>query len=255
MKRNKSLILAALLAVCAGSGISGTKGEAEGYATLIDSVSIGFRQSKWNLDRAVGDNGAALDSIDSRLTKVYGDSIFRLRRVSVYGGASPEGSVSFNRFLSEQRAHTLFSWFEKYGQLSAPDMEFTFLGRDWEGVLRIAENDQSVPYRDETLQLLRDIVRQKREAKGEEPAGSLERLKRLRGGSPYRYLYRNIFPDVRASRLVVEYDRLPAPAKNVTAAPAVILRDTVIVERLVELRDTIYVDTCHKTIRQQRKNK
>lgn len=44
----------------------------------------------------MGDNAAQLDSIDRRLTSVFGDSLYTLRHVSIIGGASPEGSVAFN---------------------------------------------------------------------------------------------------------------------------------------------------------------
>lgn len=173
-----------------------------------DSVLINFRQSKWNLDLNFGTNAAALDSIGHTLTTLLDDSVFCLRHVSVYGGASPEGSVDFNRFLSQQRAETLFGWLDKYGRLSDSDKTFTFLGRDWEGVLRLAEKDPSLPYGDETLALLRAIVSEKRASGGQEPMSSLRRMKQLRGGVPYRYLYSNIFPAVRSSKLVIDYDRI-----------------------------------------------
>lgn len=176
-----------------------------------DSVSIEFRQSKWDLDRNFGRNAVVLDSVTSRLTNVFNDSVFLLRHVSIYGGASPEGSVEFNKFLSDKRAAALFGWFDRYNQLSDLDKTYTFYGRDWAGVLRLAEKDDRLPYRDETLELLRTIVDEKNALGGEEPAGSLERMKKLRKGVPYQYLYKNIFPGVRASKLVIDYDRILAP--------------------------------------------
>lgn len=214
-----------------------------------DSVLINFRQSKWNLDLNIGNNVAQLDSIDRRLSTVLNDSIYRLRHVSIYGGASPEGSVAFNKFLSEHRAETLFSWFDKYNQLSDLNKTFTFFGRDWEGVLRLAREDDKLPYRDETLQLLGTIVGEKRAAGGKEPKGSLERMKLLRGGVPYRYLYRNIFPTVRASKVVIDYDMvsvIPKVEDEKPTATVAAIHDTIYVERIVEVHDTIYVDTCHK---------
>lgn len=178
--------------------------------SYTDSVTINFRQSKWNLDLNIGDNRNTLDSIDHRLSEMKNDSIYLLRHVSVVGGASPEGPLSFNEFLSRERAATLFDWFGKYNLFNDIDTSFTFLGRDWEGVLRLAEQDMDIPYRDETLSLLNNIVNEKREL-GSEPPRSLERLKSLRGGAPYRYLYRNLFPRVRASKVILDYDRILSP--------------------------------------------
>lgn len=210
------------------------------YVSCTDSVLINFRQSKWNLDTTVGDNAAALDSIDRRLTEVLNDSLYRLRHVSVFGGASPEGTVDFNKFLSEHRAETLFNWFDRYNQLGDLDKTFTFYGRDWEGVLRLAEKDAKLPCREETLKLLQTIVAEKRSLGGSDPKRSLERLKQLRGGAPYLYLYRNIFPTVRAAKVVIDYDRILAPV----VTGSVVETDTVYVDRVVHLTDTIYFNSC-----------
>lgn len=215
------------------------------YISHTDSVLINFRQSKWNLDLNMGNNAAALDSIDSRLTTVLNDSVYRLRHVSVFGGASPEGTVAFNKFLSEHRAETLFNWFDKYNQLSDLDKTFTFYGRDWEGVLWLAEKDENIPYRDETLKLLNTLVAEKRALGGEDPKRSLERMKQLRGGIPYQYLYRNIFPTVRASKVVIDYDRILAPKIQQRRTDSIaMIPDTIYVDRVVHLTDTIYFNSC-----------
>lgn len=174
------------------------------------SFTVNFRLSKWDIDRSVGNNAAILDSIDRLFTTIRNDSIYRLRRISFTGGTSPDGSLKFNRFLSEQRARSLFNYLDRYGNLNNEEKAFLFLGRDWEGVLRLAESDEAVPYREETMDLLRSIAAEKRQT-GMEPARSLERLKRLHNGEPYLYLCRNIFPAVRASRLVIGYDRVMSP--------------------------------------------
>ena len=210
------------------------------FVSHTDSVLINFRQSKWNLDLNVGDNAASLDSIDRRLNTVLNDSVYRLRHVSVYGGASPEGTVAFNKYLSEHRAASLFEWFDKYNQLSDLDKTFVFYGRDWEGVLRLAEVDVNLPYREETLALLRTIVDEKRRLGGEEPSRSLERIKNLRGGVPYRYLYRNFFPAVRASKVVIDYDKILSP----DVEPLTVITDTVYIDKIVHLTDTIYFNSC-----------
>lgn len=88
--------------------------------------------------------------------------------------------------------------------------------------------DPNIPYRDETIALLRKIVTEKQET-GKEPANSLLRLKQLRGGVPYLYLYRNIFPTVRASKIIIEYDRQIAPVVEIP----------VIEENVVSVTDSI----------------
>jgi len=191
---------------------SGTAVVAQVPRYIPDSAAfiVNFRQSKYDLDRSFGNNATVLDSIDRLLSTIRNDSILRLRRVSFTGSASPEGSLAFNRFLSERRAHSLFDHLNQYNPLNDEEKTFLFLGRDWEGVSRLAENDGALPYREETMALLRSVVAEKRQT-GIEPAQSHERLKQLHGGEPYLYLYRHIFPVVRTSQLVIDYDHILWP--------------------------------------------
>lgn len=210
-----------------------------------DTIGVVFSQSKWNLDLTLGDNASQLRDVDKRLSTVINDSVFRLLHVEIIGGASPEGPLEFNKFLSEHRAATLFEWFDKYKVLNDLDKNFIFLGRDWDGVLIKAKKDTQLPYRDETLSLLESIAGEKKRTGGE-PKGSLEKIKQLRGGIPYRHLYDKIFPDVRASKIIIRYERVPSPEIREKKTDVIARRDTVFVERLVEIRDTLYVDTCKK---------
>lgn len=183
----------------------------EARVAYSDSVEIRFRQSKWNLDPTLDGNGQALDSIHRRLTYIQGDSIYRISQVSVTGAASPEGSEVFNKFLSEKRAETLFNHLKDYVKLSNAERRYEYRGRDWHRLLDLAEKDPDLPYREEVLSLIRTIAEEKGFT-GKEPDNSLGRLKQLRGGLPYSYLYRNIFPAVRASRLVFDYSARLSPA-------------------------------------------
>lgn len=85
--------------------------------TMVDSVEIHFRQSRINLVPELYGNRQALDRIADSLRFSYSDSLrWQLSRVHVMGAASPEGSVKFNQWLSEQRAATLFNYLkEKHG--------------------------------------------------------------------------------------------------------------------------------------------
>lgn len=199
-----SLILLAIAAVPAQSQERRT-------VNLIDSVSITFHQGKSDIDRSLGNNGAVLDGIHDRLTTVRNDSTYSLKHVTVFGGGSPDGSVEKNDSLSELRAKTLFGWFDQYHQLNDVDKEFILLGRDWAGTLRVAELDPNLPYKKETIALLKKIVAEKEALNGVEPARSLDRLKNLRNGVPYLYMYNNLFPAVRESKLIVNYSKILAP--------------------------------------------
>lgn len=176
------------------------------YAAVeVDSIEIGFKQSHIDFDRSIDRNG---ERIDSLISIMRADSIARvnrrLRSIEVVGAASPEGSVRFNQYLSEQRAATLFNIFRDRGLIGDSAVSFTYLGRDWGGLRKMVEADGNVPSRDKVLGLLTDIT--DRPGAVSHP---LNRLKSIGDFQSYLYLYNNIFPALRRSTLVITYDERP----------------------------------------------
>lgn len=178
--------------------------------TIRDSVLINFRQSKIALDTAYMQNSKSFRHVSEAL-KHYNnpDSDYILREVTVFGAASPEGSVKFNEWLSRERAEKIYRYMGS--RMSIPDSitTFKFLGRDWEGLRRMVEADPKVPYRDDVLSTLDDIIIDY-EAGEKESDGNLAKLKRLHKGVPYLYMYYHLFPTLRSSKLVLTFDR-PVP--------------------------------------------
>ena len=193
-----------------------------------DTVRIHFRQGDARLDLSFGDNRAALEGIVQRLWEKRGDPALRLERLVYVGGASPEGSVAINRRLSEERARALFGYLARYVSLPDSMTASEFVGRDWEGLLRLAEQDERVPFRAEALALLQEICREK----GDDSLDPLGRLQRLRGGEPYRYMYRELFPALRRSQVEFRY----------RAVEPLVVHDTLWLRDTVWLHDTVYVE-------------
>ena len=197
-------------------------------AEVSDSAAIHFRQSHWRLDTAYDNNGAALDSLTRFIDRYSNpDSAFTLSRVRVVGAASPEGSVAINERLSRQRAESIFDYFSSRKAIPADATEFYFAGRDWRGLRRLVESDRKVPRRAEVMTILDDIL----SAGADDAAASdrgLARLRSLDGGAPYRYMYIHLFPQLRASRLYVEYVGRTDNQIAVDTAVTLVPEDTVI---------------------------
>lgn len=202
--------LVLLLGVC-GSSLAGE---------LKDSVLIHFRQSKVDLDTAYMSNKRALDHAAQTISRLnQPDSNFVLLDVKVIGGASPEGSVRFNEWLSKERARRIFDYMDARMMLPDSLASRTLLGRDWEGLRAMVEADAAVPDREEVLATLDGIIEKYR--RGEREAdGNLQRLKAIDGGRPYLYLYRHIFPSLRESRIVLTFGQ-PHPVIPMSAAPGI----------------------------------
>jgi hypothetical protein len=106
--------------------------------------------------------------------------------------------MAVNKRLSEKRAESLFNYLSQYATFPDSLRQFSFLGRDWEGLYRLADMDFNLPYRDETLALLRKIASHPKEE-------SVRKLQRFQGGKVYAYLYKHHFPALRASTLYIWY--------------------------------------------------
>lgn len=172
---------------------------------LHDSVKIHFRKGRTELDMNQGENARLLHDIQHKLQLSQDDSIYyRLQKVLVVGSASPEGSVAVNKRLSEKRAESLFNYLSQYATFPDSLRQFSFLGRDWEGLYRLAEMDSNLPYRDETLTLLREIVSHPKEE-------SVRQLRTFKKGKVYTYLYKHHFPALRASTMYLWYSEVKLP--------------------------------------------
>ena len=165
-----------------------------------DSVKIYFHQGKDRLDSTFMENKKTLEWIDCTVLRMY--------KIEVIGGASPEGSVPINKRLSEKRAKVLFDYLSRYGQLPDSIKTVHFIGRDWLGLLQLVKADGQVPYQQEAIDLLEQIVRD-----GGYDVNSksdpVRRLMNLRKGKPYRYMYKNLFPILRATRLNIWFKETP----------------------------------------------
>ena len=180
-----------------------------------DSVKIYFHKGRTEIDLSLRDNRRSLEKISRRILEYRPDTAFSICKIMVVGAASPEGSIELNRRLSELRAKRLFDHVCGYSPLPDTLKTSVFVGRDWRGLLRLVENDPGMPGKSETVELLQGIVSEVEASVNGE--NKINELKRLRYGIPYRYMYRNLFPDLRASCLYIWYEskRKSFPAMQV----------------------------------------
>lgn len=209
--------------------------EASAQQTEVsDSAVIHFPQSHSGVSLSMSGNRDELNRISNFINRYsMPESGYMLRSVRVIGGASPEGSVSINERLSRGRAEGIFDYL--FNGETVPDSvaSFVFIGRDWRGLHKLVTGDKNVPYRTDVLALIEDILSDGT-ASPEASDRGLARLRLMHHGVPYRYLYARHFPELRASKLLVEYVPVPVVNEPVDTVP--------IVER-IEFVDSLEVDT------------
>lgn len=177
---------------------------------ICDSVKIYFPVARHYLDLRIPANERALSDIVDRLHARQNDSVLRLRKVLVIGAASPEGGIEYNKELSRHRAETLFRFIKMHSTVPDSLLKFRFLGRDWPGLVTLVERDPKVPFHSETLDLLNRMVREA-DLGMQTNGDQVTQVKQFKRGIPYGYMYRNLFPELRQSNVLLWYERVPAP--------------------------------------------
>lgn len=168
------------------------------------SVKVYFRQGAVTIDESYMDNAATLREFAKEVEAYSSDSTMSFRRIHVMSSVSPEGGVAVNERIAKQRAEAIATWVSKrIGKNVGYDVES--MGIDWPLLVElIQEAGNKVPYCDEVLDLLCNS--------GEELSiGGIRedvrytKLTKLRGGEPYRWIYKNLFPKLRYATARCEF--------------------------------------------------
>ena len=176
---------------------------------MTDSTKVHFLSGSSDIDLGLDGNGENLDEMLRKIQKISDkDSTYSILSFRVKGYASPDGSETINRQISEKRAHALFDYFAE--RITLPDSltEFDYLGRNWKGLCDMVKDDHSVPRRNEVLDILKDAA-SGADLTTAESDRVLTRLKMLDGGEPYSYIYYYLFPSLRCSHIYVDYQKRP----------------------------------------------
>lgn len=194
---------------------------------VSDSATLHFPQSRSGVSLSLPGNLDELDRITDFIHRHNApDSGYVVRRVSVVGGASPEGSVAINEKLSRRRAAGIFDYISRREELPDSVTSFVFLGRDWRGLRELVAADVKVPYRNEVLPLLDEIIVEAATSDAASDRGLL-RLRSMHRGEPYRYMFARQFPALRASKLLVEYEAKALPAEPADTLPVIVPADSI----------------------------
>ena len=162
-------------------------------------ANLDFAVGRTALNPDFGRNASELRKIVAAFEDVKGDKDATLRGVSLYGYASPEGSAALNKRLSEGRAHALKRYLQSKYNYPESFYKIHFGGEDWDGLVKLL-GQSDMPYRDEVLEIIDAYaVEQNREAK----------LMAFKGGVPYKYMLREMFPKLRRVVFQADYEVRP----------------------------------------------
>ena len=164
--------------------------------SVTSEAFLDFAVGRTDLRPDFGNNASELEKILAAFASVGDDGDVTLTGVSLCGYASPEGSIARNRQLSEGRAVALKKYLMTKFDYPASFYTARFGGEDWEGLVALVE-DSDMQYKQEVLELIANVpVERNREA----------RLMALKGGEPYRWMLKELFPKLRRVTFRADYN-------------------------------------------------
>lgn len=168
------------------------KSRAEQGESFLD-----FAVGKTNINPEFGRNATELEKIRRMIDLVQGDKDVTINRISITGYASPEGSLAMNERLSEGRAKALRDYLQsRYPSIPGSLYSVYFGGENWDDLVKVLRTSD-MPDRQAVLDIIdRYSITQGREAK----------LMALKGGTPWRYMLREMFPALRKVTVMVDYN-------------------------------------------------
>ena len=165
-----------------------------------DGVTVYFHQAKHNIDRDYRRNNESLINILSVVRELEESGDSEVERIVIAGFASPEGTYNFNLGLSERRAEAVRKFIYDNSFLRTDKLSIYVGGEDWEGLrAMVAASDMYEKY------AVLNIIDSAPLWDSWEGRGREGELMRLYDGQPYRYMYKNFFPELRNAAYITVY--------------------------------------------------
>jgi hypothetical protein len=167
-------------------------------AQVREEMRIHFRASKTYIDKSYMNNDSALQQIVEWAEKRQRDSMVDVVSVAFYGACSPEGSVSFNHYLSSTRLSRL----ENYVRQRVNIPEDIIVRNDhyiaWEELEKMVE-ESNIENKDEILAILRS----ENTSTGVQLDSRIRALKNMDNGKTWNMLLNRYFAHMRNAYMVI----------------------------------------------------
>lgn len=150
---------------------------------------LDFEVNKVDIRPEYMNNPQELAKLRAMIDELKADADIQVKSLDIIGYASPEGSLANNKRLSEGRALALRDYLA--GLYDFPRFQYNILfgGENWAGLVKTLQHT-NIDYRKELLNMITN-----------NPYDQTLKLKlrEFRGGIPYQYLLRSVYPKLRVA--------------------------------------------------------
>lgn len=171
--------------------------------TPADSVKVYFRAGYSRFDPSFDNNRKAMESFINIVKEKH--EADEIDSIVVRGYSSPEGVSVSNERLSLLRCRNIADLIVKDADINPQLIRMVPEGVAWKELRRIVADDPEVPSREKILYILDNVPLWIRNAKGAITDGRKKRLMELDRGETFRWLYANVFPQLRNAVAIALY--------------------------------------------------
>lgn len=166
-----------------------------------DALEIIFKVSKIEIDSTLFDNKVTFERILTAVDKIKSDPHYKIDKIEVSGYASPEGSVSFNKWLGENRAKAMINYIIEHRpqyNLTMDDFKIINGKENWGGLRKLVA-DSDLKYKDKVIEIIDNETLSDEKKKKE--------IENIDKGATWKQMLKELYPRLRSSRyLAVYYD-------------------------------------------------
>lgn len=156
------------------------------------SSEVIFRQGVSDVSNMIANNTSKL----KELAEIVSDSSFSIKKIRIIAMCSPEGTYYFNEALANARAQALRKYLCSNYQLCNDSLyQLQVIPEDWDSLAKLV-SESSFPNKEEVLEIIQTV-----------PvfSGREKKIMELHNGTPYRYMYRYLFPLLRRAEVQIDY--------------------------------------------------
>lgn len=157
---------------------------------------VDFKVNSTDILPDYGDNPDELAKIRESIDAIRDNDDTKIRSLSITGYASPEGSYSNNERLARGRTMAVADYVDSFYKFPEGTVQTGWVAEDWDGVRRFLQVNPSFDDRDALLSIV------------DSEASPDDKDLRIKSLYPvaYRYLLENVYPPLRHTDYIVEYE-------------------------------------------------
>jgi hypothetical protein len=159
------------------------------------TARVGFLVDCITINPALFDNANELAAIEKAIRTVTDNPDATLLRIHLTGFASPEYRYEHNYRLARNRTLALKNHIKSQFDLPDDVFRISYVAEDWHGLVEMIQ-EVDVPHKAQVLDIINNVgIFDGRE----------EKLRALENGVPFRFMFDNLFPQLRRTEFKIEY--------------------------------------------------